>query len=86
MSGESWLSETVIRRTFGMYHPAGTCKLGRAEDLDAVVDARCAVHGVEGLSVADASIMPTLVRGTPNLPVMMIAERAADFLGAGAQS
>lgn len=80
MSGKSWLSETVTRRTFGMYHPAGTCRMGGGDDPDAVVDARCAVHGVEGLSVADASVMPTLVRGTPNLPVMMIAERAADFL------
>jgi choline dehydrogenase len=60
--------------------------MGGADDPDAVVSERCAVRGVEGLSVADASIMPTLVRGTSNLPVMMIAERAADFLGAGAQS
>ena len=80
MSEASWLTATVERRTFGMYHPAGTCRIGRSDDPEAVVDARCAVHGVEGLSVADASVMPTLVRGTPILPVMMIAERAGDAL------
>jgi 5-(hydroxymethyl)furfural/furfural oxidase len=80
MSGEGWLAETVARSTLGMYHPAGTCRMGPAADADAVVDAGCGVHGVEGLSIADASVVPTLVRGTLNLPVMMIAERAADAL------
>jgi 5-(hydroxymethyl)furfural/furfural oxidase len=83
MGGDDWLRDTVARRTFGMYHPAGTCRMGREEDQAAVVDARCAVHGVAGLSVVDASVMPTLVRGTMNLPVMMIAERAADALCEG---
>lgn len=81
MSGERWLTRTVGRRTMGMYHPAGTCRMG--SDPDAVVDARCAVRGVAGLHVADASVMPRLVRGTPNLPVMMIAERVADMLAGG---
>lgn len=81
MGGEDWLRTTVLRRTFGMYHPAGTCRMGR--DDYAVVDGRCTVHGVRGLSVVDASVMPTLVRGTLNLPVMMIAERAADTLSEG---
>ena len=80
MSSEDWLTSTVARRTFGMYHPAGSCRMGGPEDPDAVVDERCVVRGVDGLSVVDASVMPTLVRGTPNLPVMMIAERAADAL------
>jgi 5-(hydroxymethyl)furfural/furfural oxidase len=80
MARETWLSRTVARRTMGMYHPAGTCRMGGADDPDAVVDADCAVRGVAGLHVADASVMPTLVRGTLNLPVMMIAERVADAL------
>lgn len=80
MSGEAWLAATVARRTFGMYHPAGTCRIGGDGDPAAVLDARCRVHGLEGLSVVDASVMPTIVRGTTNLPVMMIAERAADLL------
>jgi 5-(hydroxymethyl)furfural/furfural oxidase len=77
MADEAWLARTVGRRTMGMYHPAGTCRMGGP---DAVVDAECAVRGVTGLYVADASVMPTLVRGTLNLPVMMIAERVADAL------
>jgi 5-(hydroxymethyl)furfural/furfural oxidase len=80
MSSDAWLADTVARRTFGMYHPAGTCRIGRPDDPDAVVDPGCSVHGVDGLSVADASVMPALVRGTPNLAVLMIAERVADAL------
>ncbi len=80
MAEERWLRRTVARRTMGMYHPAGTCRMGDEGDAAAVVDAACAVRGVAGLHVADASVMPTLVRGTLNLPVMMIAERVADAL------
>jgi choline dehydrogenase len=58
-------------------HPAGTCKLGPASDPAAVVDATGAVHGVAGLYVADASVMPSITRGNPNLPVAMIGARVA---------
>ncbi|HXO09941.1 MAG TPA: GMC family oxidoreductase N-terminal domain-containing protein [Solirubrobacteraceae bacterium] len=78
MGDDAWLSDTVGRRTFGMYHPAGTCRMG--SDEGAVVDGRCAVRGVDGLSVVDGSVMPAPVRGATNLPVMMIAERAADLI------
>jgi 5-(hydroxymethyl)furfural/furfural oxidase len=80
MRTEAWLSRTVARRTFGMYHPVGTCRIGRDDDRFAVVDARCRVHGIDGLSVVDASIMPTIPRANTNLPVIMIAEKAADSL------
>jgi 5-(hydroxymethyl)furfural/furfural oxidase len=62
---------------FGMYHPAGTCRMGSDSDAGAVVNPAGAVNGIGGLSVADASVIPCLPRGTTNLPVMMLAERIA---------
>lgn len=73
--------EAFIRKTCGTgNHPAGTCKMGT--DPMAVVDPELRVHGVKGLRVADASIMPTLVRGNTNAPVIMIGEKAADLIKA----
>ena len=60
------------------HHQAGTCRMGR--DASAVVDPQLRVHGVDGLRVADASIMPAVTTGNTNAPSIMIGERAADFV------
>lgn len=77
------LIEVLRKRTDTIYHPVGTCKMGN--DEQAVVDSQLRVHGIEGLRVVDASIMPTLVGGNTNAAAIMIAERAAQWLGAGSR-
>lgn len=62
------------------YNPIGTARMGTADDPMAVVDQRCAVHGIDGLYVADASVMPSMVRANINLTVIMIGERVAELL------
>jgi len=68
----------VRRQAFGMYHPAGTCRMGAPDDQLEVGDPACRVIGADGLSVVDASIMPRPVRANTNVPVIMLAEHAAE--------
>jgi len=67
-----------------IFHPSGTARMGPRGDALAVVDARLRVHGVGGLRVVDCSVMPTLASGNTNIPVVMIAEKAADMILADA--
>jgi choline dehydrogenase-like flavoprotein len=72
------IEEFVREKANHVYHPVGTCKMGN--DKDAVVNDRLQVHGMTGLRVVDASIMPTLVGGNTNSPTIMIAAKAADMI------
>jgi len=73
--------DAFIRRTaWTVHHPLGTCKMGADDDEMAVVDTQLRVRGLQGLRVVDASVMPDLIGGNINAPVIMIAEKAADLI------
>ena len=81
--GTAPVEETLRAKAHTLYHPVGTCRMGT--DALAVVDPELRVHGVERLSVVDASIMPRIPRGHTHLPTLMVAERAAELLRANAR-
>lgn len=72
--------EEIVAASGTMFHPSGTCRMGRGDAPDAVVDPECRVHGIEGLRVVDASVMPCLPAANTNVPALMIAERAAQMM------
>ena len=77
-SSDNDILEFIKNKAETLYHPSGTCKMGF--DQESVVDKNLKVHGLKGLRIADASIMPTLVSGNTNAVCMMIGERCADFI------
>ena len=80
VTGSADLRDYIRRVASTVWHPVGTCKMGPESDAAAVVDDRLRVRGIDGLRIADASVMPKLVNGNPNAAIMMIAERAADLI------
>jgi len=91
MPGASLQSDDELERAAGeigttIFHPVGTAKMGLAQDPYAVVDERLRVHGLDGLRVADASVMPRITSGNTGSPTMMIAEKAAKMILADARA
>jgi choline dehydrogenase len=74
------IARSIRERVSSYHHPVGTCAMGPDPDAGAVVDARGSVHGVTGLSVADASIMPTIPSANTNLSAILVAERIAGWI------
>lgn len=77
-AGQAALIKWIRARAETVYHPVGTCRMG--SDEGAVVDSELRVRGLDGLRVIDASVMPTVISGNTNLPVLAMAEKAADFI------
>lgn len=79
LGDSEWWTATVKARSFGTYHPVGTCRMGSETDPEAVTRPDGSVLGLDGLSVVDASVIPLIPRANTNLPVLMLAERCADL-------
>jgi choline dehydrogenase-like flavoprotein len=75
---DAQLEQWIRQHADTIYHPVGTCRMG--QDAMAVVDPQLRVHGVPGLRVVDASVMPRVVSGNTNAPTIMLAEKAADLI------
>ena len=83
---DATLRQHIRQRADTIYHPVGTCRMGAANDADAVLDPTLKVRGLDRLYVVDASVMPTLIGGNTNAPTIMIAEKAVDLLRAASAS
>jgi choline dehydrogenase len=83
LASDAALDDWLMRNLGTSHHISATCKMGPASDPMAVVNQYGRVHGLEGLWVADASIMPDCIRANTNATTIMIGERVADFIKAG---
>ena len=79
-TGDDEIDAFIREHAESAYHPCGTCRMGAADDTNAVVDPECRVIGVEGLRVADSSIFPQITNGNLNGPSIMVGERASDLI------
>ena len=80
LASDAALDAWLLKTAGNAHHTSGTCKMGPAADHMAVVDQYCRVHGIEGLRVVDASIMPNVTRSNTNATTIMMAERVADWM------
>jgi choline dehydrogenase-like flavoprotein len=83
LASDEILDDWLMRNLGTSHHVSGTCKMGPASDSLAVVNQYGRVHGLEGLWIADASIMPDCIRANTNATTIMIGERVAEFIKAG---
>ncbi len=72
--------QDIVDAAGSMFHPSSTCAIGAPDNPLAVVDSECRVYGVQGLRVADASVMPSIVSANTNMAAIMIGERVAEFM------
>ena len=80
LQSDAELDDFIREHAESAYHPCGTCRMGRADDADAVVDPQARVIGVEGLRVADSSIFPRITNGNLNAPSILVGEKVSDHL------
>ncbi|MGA5108897.1 GMC family oxidoreductase [Streptomyces pseudogriseolus] len=85
VTGDKELSEYARKVAHTVYHPAGTCKMGAADDETAVVDPELRIRGLQGIRVADASVFPTMTAVNPMIGVLMVGERAVELIGGDAR-
>ena len=83
LASDEALDAWMLRNVGTQHHSSGTCKMGPSDDPMAVVDQYCKVHGMEGLRVVDASVMPDVIRANTNATTIMIGERVADWIREG---
>ncbi|MEU7164888.1 GMC oxidoreductase [Streptomyces morookaense] len=83
ITSDEELSEYARKVAHTVYHPAGTCRMGSAQDETAVVDPQLRIRGLEGIRIADASVFPTMFAVNPMIGVLMVGEKCAELLAAG---